>query len=195
MDALPIIQCHQIRKNYGNKTALQLDAVIPAGSTQLIGPNGSGKSTLLRLLAGIEKPCFGQIKFTTPAAQIALSSESVPTPEVFTGNDLLQLMGKHKTIDKELFFNRAEQLGFLPMLNTNYGQLSSGNQKKLSLLLALSTQADIFAIDEPFNGLDQTSRQVVRKWLGEIKHSLILVDHLALLETHHVIELREPSIQ
>lgn len=156
---------------------------------QLYGTNGSGKTTLLLLAAGLLKPSSGQVLFEqqnvlqpTAKQQIGISASKIQLPEFMSAQALLNFhCHLHQCpVDKVLI----DQLALTPFLHTKIADLSLGNYKKLSLLTALLHQPRLLLLDEPFNGLDEASRQVLLQLLDEYPGQVILASHEPLALQH-----------
>lgn len=196
METKPHIQCIKLTKHYHGQPKLFAHFDIFNGLTRLTGANGSGKSTLLRLLAGIEKPCSGEIRYPKGFTNAVISSDSVEIPEVFSGTELSELFIKNRRLDRKTFNQLAEAVSLSPYLGLPMGQLSTGNRKKLSLLLALACPADLYALDEPFNGLDHQSKVTLKERIVKLPNSVIVVDHSGFIDLElPLLELTPPSYQ
>jgi ABC-type sugar transport system ATPase subunit len=71
--AAPVLIAQGIAKRYGATSALAgVDfAVEPGRVHALIGENGAGKSTLVKILAGVEQPTSGELRFQGERVQFA----------------------------------------------------------------------------------------------------------------------------
>lgn len=146
------------------------------------GPNGSGKSTLLMLMSGIESLNFGSITCNEQPVisinikhQIGVSSDKILFPEFLTAQQLLEF---HCSQHNCLFPSHiVERLNFPEQLTTKISQLSLGNLKKLSLLLALSHNPLCLILDEPTTGLDHESRVWLLDYLEKYKGQVIVSSH------------------
>ncbi len=174
-----IIEFSNVAKQYST-SRIFANLTFEHKVSYLCGDNGSGKSTLLRILADIEQADSGAITFDGQprgGLQVALSSESIQVPDMFTGYELLHLHKHNRGLNEALFLECAKQLGLHPFLSTRISKLSTGNNKKLSVLLTLCSKADIYALDEPFNGVDASSLPILKEMILENKKVLIVVDH------------------
>ncbi|GHG59155.1 hypothetical protein GCM10010919_01460 [Alishewanella longhuensis] len=122
----------------------------------IIGANGSGKSSLLAAVAGLI-PYQGQISWqgaplSLPRQQIALASDSIIFPEFLTATDLINLQQKMWCTATPAAL--IERFAFAPQLGKTVASLSTGNHKKLQLILAFMRQPDLLLLDEPNIALD-----------------------------------------
>ncbi|MEC4087661.1 ABC transporter ATP-binding protein [Pseudoalteromonas rubra] len=146
----------------------------------LEAPNGLGKSTLFRIISGLDDAFHGEVLFDGQpqlAAQrvAALASESIPFPEFLTARQLLQLTVKSWACPwPELMIH---QLAFEPFLDTRYGALSSGNQKKCQLINAMMRNTPYLVLDEPSAALDHASLDVLLGWLKHHPAQVIISCH------------------
>ena len=148
----------------------------------IIGPNGSGKTTLLMLSAGLESVTSGKITWndapvhTSRAKRhMGISSDKILLPEFLTPQQLLEFhCAQHKCPFPEQLIRH---LGFGIQLNTRVSDLSLGNLKKISLLLALAHQPECLLLDEPTTGLDHSSRVWLLAYLDNYPGQIIVTSH------------------
>ncbi len=157
------IETHSLSKHYGSKHAVDdLNMHVPRGSLYgFLGRNGAGKTTTIRMLAGLVHPTSGQMRLLnldprTEHIQLlertAFLVDKALLPSM-TGNDLVRFnRGFFPRWSDALAAKYTEALE-IPM-KQKFRKLSTGNQTKLCLLLALSQGAELLLLDEPTAGLD-----------------------------------------
>jgi len=136
------------------------------------GKNGIGKTTLLLMAAGLESPNDGVITFNQHSVltinakkNIGISSDKVLLPEFLTAHQLISFHCQQHQISYPDYL--LTSLNFTELLPNKVSELSLGNNKKLSLILALAHQPKCLLLDEPSTGLDYDSRA----WLLDYLHS------------------------
>jgi sulfate transport system ATP-binding protein len=154
----------------------------------LLGPSGSGKTTLLRILAGLETPEAGRIRFgkrdvtdAKPASRgigfvfqhYALFGHMTVARNIAFG---LDVMGPSARPSRAAIQARVEQLldlVQLPGLGHRYpSQLSGGQRQRVALARALARDPKILLLDEPFGALDAKVRRELREALRTIHAEL-----------------------
>ena len=163
----------------------------------LVGPSGSGKTTLLRLIAGLDFPDSGLIRFgdkdvtNLPAAKrgigfvfqhYALFNHMTVARNIAFG---LAILPARKRPSRDAIAARVEQLlrlVQLPGLEDRYpAQLSGGQRQRVALARALARDPAILLLDEPFGALDARVRRELRRSLrvihDEVGVTSILVTH------------------
>jgi sulfate transport system ATP-binding protein len=150
----------------------------------LLGPSGSGKTTLLRVLAGLEQPDSGEVRFAGEDF-LALPARRRRVGMVFQHYALF----RHMTVAQNIAFglavrrrrerpSRAEvrrRVGDLLSLVQLEGlekrfpaQLSGGQRQRVALARALAIEPRMLLLDEPFGALDAQVRRDLRRWLREV---------------------------
>ncbi len=150
----------------------------------LLGPSGSGKTTLLRVLAGLETPDAGEVRFDGEDF-LALPARKRRVGMVFQHYALF----RHMTVAGNIAFGlnvrpRAERpsgeairarvaellaLVQLEGLEKRYpAQLSGGQRQRVALARALAIEPRMLLLDEPFGALDAQVRRELRRWLREL---------------------------
>ncbi len=150
----------------------------------LLGPSGSGKTTLLRVLAGLEKPDAGEVRFGGEDF-LALPVRRRRVGMVFQHYALF----RHMTVAQNIAFgltvrpaserpakseidDRVAKLLALVQLDALGGrfpsQLSGGQRQRVALARALAIEPRMLLLDEPFGALDAQVRRELRRWLREL---------------------------
>jgi len=165
----------------------------------LLGPNGAGKTTTLRLLATLIKPDSGSINICGYSLDkeeeirecIGFLTSELKLEDYFTPNYLFSYFGKLYDLDDEAILFQKEKLfkslGIFDFAEVKYGNLSTGMKQKISLAISLINNPSVIIFDEPTNGLDIISTEVVIKFLLDLKNegkTIILSTHIfSLVET------------
>lgn len=165
----------------------------------LLGPNGAGKTTTLRMLATLIKPDSGSISICGYSLDreeeirkcIGFLTSELKLEDYFTPNYLFTYFGKLYDLDDEAILSQKEKLfkslGIFNFAEVKYGNLSTGMKQKISLAISLINNPSVIIFDEPTNGLDIISTEVVIKFLLDLKKegkTIILSTHIfSLVET------------
>ena len=190
----------------------------PGEFLALLGPSGSGKTTLLRVIAGLEFPDSGSVRFDDQDF-LALSARDRRVGMVFQNYALF----RHMTVAKNIAFglsvrpaksrpgkpeidatvSRLLNLVQLSDLGARYpDQLSGGQRQRVALARALAIEPRVLLLDEPFGALDTKVRKELRHWLRRIHDetgvTTIMVTHdqeEAMDLADRVAVLRDGQIQ
>jgi ABC-2 type transport system ATP-binding protein len=190
-----------LRKRFGAKEAVAgVDLQIAAGSLAgLVGPNGAGKTTSLSMMTGLLRPDGGQVLVNgldvwedPPAAKaiIGVVPAEVRLFDRLSGEELLEYAGRLRGLPAGEARSRAAQLldvldlaGDARRLVADY---STGMRKKAALGCALIHNPSVLFLDEPLEGVDPVSADVIRRLLKRFADSGSTV-----LFSSHVMELVE----
>lgn len=144
----------------------------------LIGINGMGKSTLLKVTAGIEPYDEGKISM---GKQVKISY--LPqTPEFEEGTTVLRAAIADNVNELNQWTIEADarsmlnQLGFYDY-NEKVEHMSGGQKKRIALVNALLTPADILILDEPTNHLDNAMSEWLEEYLIGFRGAILMVTH------------------
>jgi ABC-2 type transport system ATP-binding protein len=191
----------ELRKSFGPKQAVAgIDLEIAAGSLAgLVGPNGAGKTTSLSMMTGLLRPDGGRILINgldvwadPPAAKaiIGVVPAEVRLFERLSGEELLEYSGRLRGMPAAEARSRSAQLlqvldlaGDARRLVADY---STGMRKKVTLGCALIGNPAVLFLDEPLEGVDPVSADVIRRLLTRFAASGSTV-----LFSSHVMELVE----
>ncbi|AEV28130.1 ABC-type multidrug transport system, ATPase component [Sphaerochaeta pleomorpha str. Grapes] len=176
-------------KEYGEKRAVKdLSFQVKKGEIfGLLGPNGAGKTTTLECIEGLRKQTSGDISVAGINPQshsgefyntIGVQLQSSGIPEMMTCREAIAFFGRYHGViptDKLLI-----RLGLKEKLNAPYHTLSAGQQRRLSLAIAVVHEPQILFLDEPTAGLDVQSRIALHAMIQEYKgqgRTVILATH------------------
>lgn len=144
----------------------------------VIGVNGMGKSTLLKVVAGIEEADAGKISKGNQVKICYLPQTPVFTP----GTTILQAaVGGNMeewnrwTIEADAR-SMLNQLGFADY-EEKVEHMSGGQKKRVALVNALLTPADILILDEPTNHLDNAMSEWLENYLISFRGAVLMVTH------------------
>ena len=163
---------------------LSLELVCPAEKmTVLIGPTGAGKTTLIRIIAGLEKPDEGIIRFgdevwTDTSRRICLPPQKRRLGYVFQDYTLFPHLniqdnaafaaGKKKEAVQQLL----ERFGLWQLRNRKPDAVSGGERQRCAICQALAREPRLLLLDEPFSALDVFTRRDLRDELRQMKEEL-----------------------
>ncbi len=197
----PAIAVSGLRKSFGEKEAVAgVNLEIAAGSLAgLVGPNGAGKTTTLSMMTGLLRPDTGRILINgldvwgnprEAKAVIGVVPDEARLFERLSGAEMLEYAGRLRGLPATEARDRAAELlavldlaGDAKRLVTDY---STGMRKKTALGCALIHNPSVLFLDEPLEGVDPISADVIRRLLARYARSGSTV-----LFSSHVMELVE----
>jgi sulfate transport system ATP-binding protein len=193
------IDIRGLRKAFGSTVVCdRLDLSIASGElVALLGPSGSGKTTLLRILAGLEIPDAGSVRFDDKDAtatdvrdrgvgfvfqHYALFNHLTVFENVAFG---LRVKPKAQRPDEQRIGAQVARLLDLVQLaglaHRYPHQLSGGQRQRVALARALAVDPKVLLLDEPFGALDANVRKELRRWLrhlhDEVRVTSVFVTH------------------
>ena len=154
----------------------------------VVGPSGCGKSSLLRLIAGLQAPTEGQIRFagqkmTGPRPDLAIVFQDYGLFPWKTVEENIRLPGQlhHHSLNKDQLEKLLQSLDLTAVRKHYPGELSGGQKQRTALGRAMATQPKLLLMDEPFSALDPAMRHqcydLFRKYIGTSSMATIIVTH------------------
>ena len=184
------IEIRNLTVAYGENIALEnLNLDVETGSLMaLVGPNGAGKSTLIKTILKFLKQITGEIKINGKTLAYVPQRNSVDWDFPTTLFDVVEMgcygrVGFFKRVSKEekqKVLKAIEQVGMLDFKDRQISELSGGQQQRAFIARALVQEADIYLMDEPFQGVDSTTEKSIVDILKKLKSegkTLIVVHH------------------
>ena len=148
--------------------------VPPGGCIGITGENGSGKSTLLRILAQVEEPDRGDIRYQGRSVlgdrvflrrSLGYVPQNNELLEDLTVRSQLKLWQSACGLSGPLPEEVLDLLGIHPMLKTPIRHLSGGMKRRVSIAMALLSGPEILIMDEATTGLDREYTEKLLNWL------------------------------
>lgn len=165
------LSCEGVTKSFGTTRALiDVDLRIEIGqSVGLLGPNGAGKSTLMALAAGLRRPDDGRVRIAgddpvrvATRRGIGMAPQINALPATLRVGEVVGLVRAHH-VDPVGAVELLRLVGLDDLTGRRCGELSGGQQRRLSVALALVGRPRMLLLDEPTAGLDVHSREVVEQ--------------------------------
>jgi ABC-2 type transport system ATP-binding protein len=188
-----VVSVNHFRKVYGSFVAVDdISFEVQKGEIfGLLGPNGAGKTSTLETLEGIRRSDGGSLEVLgiDPMREPGRLKDTIGVQLQTSG-----LPGNMKVGEAMRFFcayhhvaprlDLIERMGLTEKLNTQYQQLSTGQQRRLALALAVAHNPSLVILDEPTAGLDVNSRSELHDMMLELRRSGTAI----LLATHDMAE-------
>ena len=184
------IEIKNLTVAYGENIALEdFNLDVEIGSLMaLVGPNGAGKSTLIKTILKFLKQITGKIKINGKNLAYVPQRNSVDWDFPTTLFDVVEMgcygrVGLFKRVNKEekaKVLKAIEQVGMLEFKDRQISELSGGQQQRAFIARALVQEADIYLMDEPFQGVDSTTEKSIVDILKKLKSegkTLLVVHH------------------
>ncbi len=162
------------------------------------GENGSGKTSLLKHLSFKNHPSLFVFSNRYTIDQVCVSKDDVfyvPSHVHWLGGDVqdameLYLKDRFENILKKERWKHLESIFNLNRFyHQNPKQLSGGEQKRLLLALAFYKNALIYALDEPFEELDDSMMKTLHDYILHDRHSFWLIANTKEIQHHHRVNL------
>jgi len=193
----PALALHDVTVSYGRASALDgvTGSVSPGSAVALIGPNGAGKSTLLKAILGLVPLRRGRIEVlgTSPTdgrrhvAYVPQADTLDAEFPVSVGH--VVLMGRYRQIgwfrrpgaaDRRAADEALARVGLTGHDRQRFGTLSGGQRQRVLLARAIAQGSRLLLLDEPFNGVDATTQDLLLGVLGELRAEGVAV----VMSTH-----------
>lgn len=180
MIKMNLVTMEHITKSYTNRVLLDDEgfSINENEKIGVIGINGMGKSTLLKVAAGIE-PCDsgkismgGQVKICY-LPQTPVFQEGTTILKAAVEGNVDELNRWTIEADAKAMLNRLEFTDYEERID----HMSGGQKKRVALVNALLTPADILVLDEPTNHLDNAMSEWLEEYLISFRGAILMVTH------------------
>src|SRR5258708_4289011 len=192
------IQTAKLSKDYGlGRGLFDLDLTVsPQEVFGFLGPNGAGKSTTIRCLMGMIRPTEGSAHIlgldclrdsVEVKRKVGYMPGDMPQFGSLRGREVVAYLGGMRgTIDSGLVRKIAERFDL--DLGRRFREYSSGNKKKLGIVLAFMHRPELLILDEPTGGLDPLNQQEFYNLLRETRDAgaTVCLSSRILSEVAHI---------
>ncbi len=196
--AKPLIKVSNFRKAYGAFVAVDgISFEVQRGEIfGLLGPNGAGKTTTLECLEGLRQPDGGTLevagvdpsKASRELRQVlGVQLQSSGMPEAMTPEEAMKFFCAYQGVKPR--FDLLDRFGLTAKRQTQFHELSTGQQRRLSLALAIAHEPQVLFLDEPTAGLDVASRAELHAMMQELQENGTTI----ILATHDMAEAEQLS--
>ena len=212
------IQLNNLKKCFGEHTAVDIPhfTIDNGQMVGLVGNNGAGKTTLFRLMLDLSKATEGNVLLgdIDPAKsedwklQTGAFIDNSFLIDFLTAEEYFEFVGKVSGMTREQVAERLKTfetfMGDEIMGQKKYiRDFSAGNKQKIGIVAALLSSPQLVILDEPFNFLDPSSQNQLKRILTEfnrstgstvivsshnLQHTVDISTRVALLEKGKIIE-------
>ena len=212
------IQLNNLKKCFGEHTAVDIPhfTIDNGQMVGLVGNNGAGKTTLFRLMLDLSKATEGNVLIDDidPAKsedwklQTGAFIDNSFLIDFLTAEEYFEFVGKVSGMTREQVAERLKTfetfMGDEIMGQKKYiRDFSAGNKQKIGIVAALLSSPQLVILDEPFNFLDPSSQNQLKRILTEfnrstgstvivsghnLQHTVDISTRVALLEKGKIIE-------
>ena len=189
------LQIENIVKTFGRHRALDdVSLEIPGGKLVcFLGPSGCGKTTLLRIIAGLEQPTAGTVRYAgrditaEPAhrRRFGMVFQSLALfPHLTVAGNIgyaMRIAGRDRRRRDERVAELLDLIQLPGIGDRNVAQLSGGQRQRVAIARALAQEPPLFLLDEPMSALDAKLREDLQVELRllqrRLKITTVLVTH------------------
>jgi manganese/zinc/iron transport system ATP- binding protein len=195
--AASALEVEDLTVAYKDRPAIwDMDLAIPQGvAAAIVGPNGAGKTTLLKAILGTVQPVAGAVhvfgvSYNEARLRVGYVPQRTSVDWDFPTTVLdVVLMGTYGKLgwfrrpgpgERSSALAALDQLGMHEYAGRQIGQLSGGQQQRVFLARALVQDADLYLMDEPFQGVDAVTEQAIIELMHRLRSAgktLVVVHH------------------
>jgi spermidine/putrescine transport system ATP-binding protein len=191
----PLVVFDKVEKRFKDFVAVKPTSfeIVAGEFLAIMGPSGCGKTTTLRMLAGLEAPTAGEIRFEGRVMNDVKPHER-DTPMVWQSLALFPFLNARENVEfglkmrgmdaasrKKKALDWLERLGIGQFAERNVAQLSGGQRQRVALARSLVTEPKILLLDEPLSALDAhlviRMQSVLTKLQKELGITFVYVTH------------------
>jgi ABC-2 type transport system ATP-binding protein len=194
----PKISVNDFRKIYGDFVAVDGISfeVMPGEIFGLLGPNGAGKTSTLESLEGLRAPDSGSLRVAgvNPTREprklrnlIGVQLQTSGLPESITVDEAMRFFCAYHSVAPR--YDLLDRLSLSEKRTAQYHQMSTGQQRRLALALAIAHEPSVLFLDEPTAGLDVATRVELHNIMREQQAGGVTI----VLATHDMAEAEEMS--
>ncbi len=173
-----------------------VDLEVPESTLMgIVGPNGAGKTTLIKTILGLIEPAAGQVRvygrsYEEQRHLVAYVPQRGTVDWDFPTNALdVVMMGRYGHLgwlrrpgdnERQIALDALTEVGMEAYAHRQISQLSGGQQQRVFLARALAQDAQIYLMDEPFQGVDATTERAIVAVLQELQaagRTVVAVHH------------------
>jgi manganese/zinc/iron transport system ATP- binding protein len=196
-EATPAIEVNDLTVAYREEPVLwDVDLTVPSGVLMgIVGPNGAGKTTLIKAVLGLVDRAAGQVLVQgEPYSEQRRIMAYVPqrgTVDWDFPTSVLDvvMMGRYGDLgwfrrpgseERRLAMEALEKVEMADFADRQISELSGGQQQRVFLARALVQDAEVYLMDEPFQGVDATTERAIVRVLQELRsqgHTVVAVHH------------------
>jgi manganese/zinc/iron transport system ATP- binding protein len=182
----PAIEVADLTVAYRDQPVVwDVDLVVPTGVLMgIVGPNGAGKTTLIKAILGLVRPAAGRVlvrgrPYAAERGAVAYVPQRGTVDWDFPTSVLdVVMMGRYGSLgwvrrpgrrEREAALEALRKVGMEELAGRQISQLSGGQQQRAFLARALVQDAEVYLMDEPFQGVDATTERAVVEVLRSLR--------------------------
>ena len=212
-----LLELDHISKIYGDLHAVDdLNLTVPEGEwLAIVGSSGSGKTTLMNMIGCMDTPSKGSVKLEgrkledLNATQLAdvrknliglVFQKFYLVPHLTAVENVMVAQYYHSVVDEKQAMEALEKVGLKDRAHHLPGQLSGGEQQRVSIARAIAKKPKLLLCDEPTGALDYETGKEVLQLLQDICRdegmTVMIITHNSALApmAHKVIHFRSGTV-
>jgi ABC-type multidrug transport system, ATPase component len=191
-----VVSVRGFTKRYGSAVAVEhLGFELGRGEIfALLGPNGAGKTSSLECIEGLRRASEGKIEVLgldpirdshRLMRRVGIQLQAQGLPAAMSVADALGFFARYRGLEPST--EAASRLGLEAKLKSQVSSLSTGQQRRLALALAIQGAPELVVLDEPTAGLDVETRDELHAIMAELKKEGAAI----LLASHDMAEVEK----